>query len=279
MLSNNWIDGDEPLSDDIDEINEDDFGDEDNEDTESEPDFDDDIDDEILFNEKVRQRMARKKKSKRKKAHFEELTYDPPISRPVSPRSGKKKPVNKMEKIIGAIYKLSMYQVILVSNANPDSSTFYCKRWGIARDVSGFINRLLFGGIYTMRMKEWLKRFDSDHLFYRESSELFDHPIKLMGELEKFLGVTPFGDAKWANITTKVYNVKLEKGKGNKATGSYIFICIYVISYIYTDFVYFCVVKDMGMLFKMQEILNIGTLRLIKKQRFRIQQKTENGKV
>eukprot|EP01083_Nonionella_stella_P037298 101672_1 len=109
---------------------------------------------------------------------------------------------------------MSMYQVILVSNANPDSSSFYQKRWSIGRDVSGFINRLLFGGIYTMRMKEWLKRFDSKHLFYRESSELFDNPVKLMSELETFLGVTPFSDDNWKNITSKVYNVELEKGKG-----------------------------------------------------------------
>eukprot|EP01084_Bolivina_argentea_P122749 217524_1 len=126
----------------------------------------------------------------------------------------RRKPVNKMEKIIGAIYKLSMYQVILVSNANPDSCDFYQKRWGITRDVTGFINRLLFGGTYTMRMKEWLKRFDKDHLFYRESSELFNDPVGLMKELETFLGITPFGDEMWSNITAKVYNVELEKGKG-----------------------------------------------------------------
>jgi len=215
-LENNWLDTDKALDEDdddedeIDELNEDDILDE------SEDGFDDDINTEILFNERVRERMKQRQRKKRKPFFEQGSIYDqePNYSSPKTPKQGKKKPVNKMEKIIGAIYKLSMYQVILVSNANPDSSTFYCKRWGIARDVSGFINRLLFGGIYTMRMKEWLKRFDSDHLFYRESSALFEDPVKLMTELETFLGVTPFGEAKWANITKKVYNVKLEKGKG-----------------------------------------------------------------
>ena len=132
---------------------------------------------------------------------------------PAQPKQ-QKRPVNKMEKIIGSIYKMSMYQVILVSNANPKSHSFYSKRWGIGRDVTGFINRLLFGGIYTMRMKEWLKRFDDKHLFYRESSELFDNPVGLMQDLEKYLGVSPLGAEKWKSITAKVYNVELEKGKG-----------------------------------------------------------------
>lgn len=220
QLSNNWVDTDKPLDDldEIDELNQDDIFNEIEDDLNNnnidDDDFDDDINTEILFNEKVRQRMQQRQRKKKKRMNndSEFRMYD--NIKPKIPKHGKKKPVNKMEKIIGAIYKLSMYQVILVSNANPDSSTFYCKRWGIARDVSGFINRLLFGGIYTMRMKEWLKRFDSKHLFYRESSSLFDDPVKLMGELETFLGVTPYGESNWANITKKVYNVKLEKGKG-----------------------------------------------------------------
>ena len=138
--------------------------------------------------------------------------YTEPTDPPIAPNT--KKPVNKMEQIIGKLYTLSMYQVILLSNANPHSFEFYAQRWGITKDVASFINRLLFGGIYTMRMKEWLKRFDSDHLFYRESSQLFDNPVGLMNDLEAYLGVEPLGERMWKNITAKVYNVELEKGKG-----------------------------------------------------------------
>ena len=214
-LANNWIDGDDPL---IDELNEDDFDDE-NEGDQEQIDqdeindmFTDDINDEIEANELIRQQSLYNMQSR-----YNVVPPPRPKTRPVRGVGGgkkPKKPVNKMEKIIGAIYKLSMYQVILVSNANPDSSSWYCKRWGIARDVSGFINRLLFGGIYTMRMKEWLKRFDSDHFFYRESSTLFDDPVGLMTDLEDFLNITHLGDDKWKTITGKVYNVALHSGNG-----------------------------------------------------------------
>lgn len=131
-----------------------------------------------------------------------------------SAKGDDKKAVNKMEQIIGRLYTLSMYQVILLSNANPEWFEFYAKRWGITKDVASFINRLLFGGIYTQRIKEWLKRFDAEHLFYRESGQLFDDPVAMMQDLERYLGVNPLGEDKWREITAKVYNVELEKGKG-----------------------------------------------------------------
>eukprot|EP01083_Nonionella_stella_P290005 986799_1 len=144
-----------------------------------------------------------------KENHAKQLRHDSPLQY----EYGEDK---KRKSARGAIYKLSMYQVILVSDANPNGNSrdFYQKRWGITRHVTGFINALLFGGTYTMRMREWLKRFDKDHLFYRESSELFNDPVGLMKDLEAFLEITPFGDEMWSNITTKVYNVQFEKGKG-----------------------------------------------------------------
>ena len=184
------------LVDELDEDDIDDVGDHDN---------DVYINDEIAHNEQTR---------RYKRTNALNGVEESEIEAVKSKKSVPRKPVNKMEKIIGAIYKLSMYQVILVSNANSESGAWYQKRWGIGKDVSGFINRLLFGGIYTMRMKEWTKRFDDTHLFYRESSQLFDNPTGLMRDLELFLGVKAFGDRNWQNITNKVYNVELEKGKG-----------------------------------------------------------------
>ena len=150
----------------------------------------------------------------RRYSEFPESEEAPPPPPSTRTAAKDKKPVNKMERIIGKLYTLSMYQVILLSNANAEWFEFYAERWGITKDVASFINRLLFGGIYTQRIKEWLKRFDAEHLFYRESSQLFDDPVAMMQDMERYLGVSPLGEEKWRAITAKVYNVELEKGKG-----------------------------------------------------------------
>lgn len=97
QLSNNWVDADEPLDDldEIDELNQDDIfneiGDINDDDDNDIDDFDDDINREILFNEKVRQRMQQRQRKKKKRIDddSEFRMYD--NIKPKIPKHGKKK--------------------------------------------------------------------------------------------------------------------------------------------------------------------------------------------
>ena len=129
--------------------------------------------------------------------------------------NGQRMPPMSKRAVMRRICDLSIYQIILISAANDaESRAFYLDLWSLGQETSDVLNRLLEVGKYDEAMPAWLDRFDEDHFFFRDSGELYGNTVQMMQDLERYLGVDPLGAGKWANITSKVYNVKLQRGSG-----------------------------------------------------------------
>ena len=123
-------------------------------------------------------------------------------------------PKNK-QMIQKQICSLSIYQIILLSNANGEASReYYLEEWALGPGVPKMINKLLDIGLYDKAMAVWLEMFDEKHFFFRDSNEFFRNPVAVMQDLEKYLAVDPLGKEQWDSITSTVYNVKLQTGAG-----------------------------------------------------------------